>query len=82
MLRKISIILLISLFVACTAQPINPENNQPLISEGEKMDHEQKVAVQEEVIKRQEMEKTRQERDYLELKKQEYYNYRAERFKK
>lgn len=66
---------------ACNAIPVNPENNQPLVPDIEKYDHEQRLGIQQEVINMQERQKEKQEREYLELQKQEYYNNRAERFK-
>ncbi len=73
--------LLCFLLGACNAIPINPETNQPLVPNIEKYDHEQRLGIQQEVINMQEKQKERQESEHLELKKQEHYNDRAERFK-
>ncbi len=81
MKRLIQVCLLCCLFSACNAIPVNPENNQPLVPDIEKYDHEQKLEMQQEIIHMQEKQKLKQESEHLELKKQEYYNRRAERFK-
>ena len=81
MLRVFLIIILFTCAACIRPEPINPATGGPIVDNVEELEHEQKVALQEEMIKRQEEEKRRLEDEYLRLKQQEHYNLLTERFK-
>ena len=56
------------------------DHNWRLVENAEDLSHQEKVDLQQEIIKRQEEQKLRQEREYLHLKKQEHYNNLQRRF--
>ena len=61
--------------------PLDPATGQPLSEGAEALSYQEKQALQDEMIYRQEVEKKRQEEEILRLQRQDYYNKVSDRFK-
>ena len=61
--------------------PINPATGQPLVNNSGDLSHVEKIALQEEIIKRQQQEKVQQKHELLEVERQEHYNMLSERYR-
>ena len=82
MLRLLLFPLLLFCLACSRVHPINPATGQPLVQDTESLSHVEKLALQEEIIKRQQQEKIQQKHELLEVERQEHYNMLSERFRK
>lgn len=74
-------IVVVGLLGCTTRDPVLPEGTS-VKSIGREFTFEEKVALQEEIIKRQEEELARQQREIEDLKRQKYHNDSLRRYEK